>query len=623
MPQRILLLILTLSFVSFPQAGPPKRSSSATAKASPAKPSPAKPAAASKTSTAQNVSAASGAGTDLVIARSWMARMTLQEKVAQLVIIPFYGENPGVRSAAYRRYAQQVQQLRVGGLIIINRVQNGVVRNATPATMASFLNRMQRLARVPLIVGGDFERGASMRMLETTRFPHNMAFAAAKDVEASRLLGAATAREARAMGVQWVFAPVADVNNNPDNPIINIRSYSENPAEVAEHVRAYIEGARSDPRHRVMVTVKHFPGHGDTAVDTHLGLGKVDASRERMDQMELAPFRAAIAAGVDSVMTAHLWVPAIEPRQMPATVSPAVLTGLLRKELGFQGIISTDAMDMDGLSKQMPAGEAAVRAIEAGADVLLMPASAAVAIRAVSAAVMQGRISAARIDASVMKLLTAKARLGLHQSRTVNIEAINDSLELEEDEALAQRVAEGALTLLRNEGGVAPLRNPEAACWLMLTESRLGQQGRRLNEYLEERFPAARRVMLDPGMPEVEIDVVRNSLGGCESIVAAAYAGHRTTGALPEPYTRLLESLMAAGKPLMLVALGNPYLLRSFPNVPGYLVTFSTVPPSEVAVVKALTGQIPIRGKLPVSIPGLAKYGDGIMLGRSTTGATR
>ncbi|MBL8229706.1 MAG: hypothetical protein JNL98_14550 [Bryobacterales bacterium] len=551
------------------------------------------------------------------IVRQWMSRMTLQEKVAQLVIIPFYGENPGVRSAMYRRYAQQVQQLRVGGLIIINRVQNGIVRNAAPATMASFLNRMQRLARVPLIIGGDFERGSSMRMLETTRFPHNMAFAAAKDVEASRMLGAATAREARAMGVHWVFAPVADVNNNPDNPIINIRSYSENPAEVAEHVKAYIEGARSDPKHRVMVTVKHFPGHGDTAVDSHYGLGKVDASRERMNEMELVPFRAAIAAGVDSVMTAHLWVPAIEPAQVPATVSPAVLTGLLRKELGFQGIISTDAMDMDGLAKQMSGGEAAIRAMEAGADVLLMPASAAEAVRAVTAAVKQGRIPLARIESSLMKLLTAKAELGLHRSRAVNIEAISDSLELEEDEALAQRVADGAVTLVRNEGGVVPLRKPETSCWLMLTESRLGQQGRRLSEYLEEKLPAARRVPLDPGMTDGELEKVQSSLGNCDSIVVAAYAGHRTTGALSESYTKLLNSVLAMGRPVVLAAFGNPFLLRSFPNVPGYMVTFSTAPPSEVAVVRALTGQIPVKGKLPVSIPGLAKYGDGIPLSPS------
>lgn len=624
MRYRILLLTLVFHLLSFSQVGSPKtavRSKAgakpASSKAAVAKPVAAKPVTGAKPASAAKASAAKpSGGSDTAIAQRWMAAMPLSEKVAQLVIIPFYGDNPGVRTAMYRRYAQQVQQLRVGGLIIVNRVQNGLVRNAAPATMASFLNRMQRLARVPLIVGGDFERGASMRMLETTRFPHNMAFAAARDVEATKMLGAVTAREARAMGVHWVFAPVADVNNNPDNPIINIRAYSENPEEVAAHVRAYIEGAHSDPKHLVLTTAKHFPGHGDTAVDTHVGLGKIEASRERMDQMELMPFRAAIASGVDSIMTAHLWVPSIEPAQIPATVSPAILTGLLRKELGFHGLISTDAMDMDGLSKQMPGGEAAIRAIEAGADVLLMPGSAPEAVRALTAAVKQGRIPLARIEASVMKLLTAKARLGLHRSRAVNIEAISDSLDLDEDAALAQRVAEGAVTLVRNEGGLVPLRKPDAACWLMLTESRLGQQGRRLSEYLEENLPKAKRMMLDPGIPMVEVEAIESELSGCESFVVAAYAGHRTIGALSEPYTKLVGDLLASGKPLILVGLGNPYLLRSFPNVPGYVVTFSTVAPAEVAVVKALTGQIPIRGKLPVSIPGLAKYGDGIALSR-------
>ncbi|MCS7024273.1 MAG: glycoside hydrolase family 3 protein [Bryobacteraceae bacterium] len=548
------------------------------------------------------------------IARQWLARMSLREKAAQLVIIPFYGENPGTRSAQYRHYAQQVRQLGVGGLIIINRVHQGVVRQAAPATMAAFLNRMQRLSRVPLIVAGDFERGASMRMLETTRFPHSMAFAAARDPEASRLLGAATAREARAMGVHWIFAPVADVNNNPDNPIINIRSYSENPAEVAEHVRAFIQGAHSDPKNRVLVTAKHFPGHGDTNIDSHYGLAKLDVPLERIEQMELPPFRAAIDAGVDAIMTAHLWVPALEPERIPATVSSAVLSGVLRRRLGFDGIITTDAMDMDGLAKQMPAGEAAVRAIEAGADVLLMPSSAQEAVRAVTAAVQQGRISLARLEASVMKLLVAKARLGLHQARTVPIEDISDALELPEDETLAQRVAEGAITLTRNEGRLVPLENPEASCWLMLVESRLGLQGRSMAEQLAKEFPKARRWLLDATVSNGEIEKVRSAFQGCESVVAAVWAGHRSAGPLPDSYTTLFNELLAAQRPLVLVALGNPYLLRSFPSVAAYMVTFSTTPASEVAVVHALAGRIAIRGKMPVSIPGLVNYGDGLMV---------
>lgn len=551
--------------------------------------------------------------TDAQIVQRWMAGMTLSDKVAQLVVIAFYGENPNSRSTMYRRYVQQVQQLKVGGLVVLNRVNNGVVRNAVPATMAAFINRMQRLSRIPLIVGGDFERASSMRMTETARFPHAMAFAAARDVDASRALGAVTARESRAMGVQWVFAPVADVNNNPDNPVINTRSYSENPQEVADHVKAYIEGARSEPKNKVLVTVKHFPGHGDTNVDTHFGLAKVEAPRKRLDELELVPFRAAVESGVDAVMTAHLWVPALDDREVPATVSPAVLTDLLRKQLGFRGIITTDAMDMDGLRKQMPHGEAAVRAIEAGADVLLIPSSATEAVRAVVAAVLKGRVSRKRIDSSLQKVLEAKVKLGLHKAKIVDIEALSDALDWDEDEALAARVAEKAVTLVRNENGLIPLRDPASACWLVMGESLQGQHGRKLMEALSD-MPAGKRLLLGPDMPQAEIEDTVKQINDCGTVVAAVYAGPRSTGFMSDSYSQLLEGIQASGKPMVLVALGNPYLLRGFPKVPAYLVTFSTTPPSELAAVKAVLGKITIQGHMPVSIPGLAKYGDGIQL---------
>src|SRR6185295_19022884 len=215
------------------------------------------------------------------------------------------------------------------------------------------------------------------------------------------------------LGVQWVFAPVADVNNNPQNPVINIRSYGENPDEVAEHVAAYIDGAHSDPKNPVLVTAKHFPGHGDTTIDSHLDLARLEASRDRISEVELKPFQAAIAHKVDSIMTAHMTVPAIDPSDIPATVSVRVLTGLLREDLGFQGLVITDAMEMAGLAKQFNTGEASVRAIEAGADVLLMPPDPGVAIRAVLAAVGRGRISRKRIDDSALRILEAKVRLGL------------------------------------------------------------------------------------------------------------------------------------------------------------------------------------------------------------------
>ncbi len=542
-----------------------------------------------------------------------MSGLTQRQKIAQLIMIPFYGDNPSRRSRLYRQYAQRVQQLGVGGLILVNRVQNGVVQNAEPTTSAAFLNRMQRLARVPLIVGGDFERGASMRVAGAAKFPHAMAFAATGDVSLTRQLGAVTARESRAMGIHWVFAPVADVNNNPDNPIINIRSFSEDPQQVAAHVKAFIEGARSDPANRVLVTVKHFPGHGDTAVDTHLGLAKVEASKQRLEQLELVPFRAAIEAGVDSVMTAHLWVPSLESQEIPATVSPAVLTGLLRKELGFQGLVTTDAMDMQGLTSKFPGGEPAVRAIEAGADVLLMPANAEKAVSAVAAAIRSGRISAKRIDESVEKILRAKYRLGLHKQKLVQLESVNDGFDLEEDTALAQTVAEKAVTLIRNQANILPLAPSPDSCWFVLTESRFGTQGRRMIQELKQRNAAIRATLMDPLWTAAEIEESAKAASTCESIVVAAFAGYSGKAALPELQQKFLRSLMES-RPVVLVSLGNPYLVRAFPEGKAFLATFSTSQPSEAAAVRAVLGEIPLEGRLPVSIPGIAKHGGGLGL---------
>ncbi|MBL8174061.1 MAG: hypothetical protein JNK48_05290 [Bryobacterales bacterium] len=543
----------------------------------------------------------------------WMSRMSQRDKIAQLIVIPFYGDNPSVRSRLYRQYAQRVKQLGVGGLILVNRLQNGVAQNADATTSAAFLNRMQRLARVPLIVGGDFERGASMRVATATKFPHAMAFAATGDVALTRQLGAVTARESRAMGVHWVFAPVADVNNNPDNPIINIRSFSEDPHQVSDNVKAFIEGARGEGGNRVLVTVKHFPGHGDTAVDTHLGLAKVGATKQRLEQLELVPFRAAIDAGVDSVMTAHLWVPSIEPQEIPATISPAVLTDLLRKELGFKGLITTDAMDMQGLTSKFPNGEPAVRAIEAGADVLLMPANAEKAVTAIAAAIRSGRIKAQRIEESVDKLLRAKYQLGLHKKKLVDLESVNDGFDLEEDTALAATVAEKAITLIRNEGNLLPAQPGAGTCWFVLTESRFGTQGRRLLQEVRQRSAEMRAVSIDPLWTPAEIEAAAKSAGNCSATVVAAFAGYSGSGALPEFQQNFLRSLLES-RPVILVSLGNPYLVRSYPQVKAALATFSTSQPSEAAAVRAVLGEIPINGRLPVSIPGIAKQGGGLGL---------
>jgi beta-N-acetylhexosaminidase len=549
--------------------------------------------------------------------RRQLRGMSLHDKVAQLVIMPVYGEVTNTRSATFRKYQHFVRDLHVGGVIVTGHITNGTVRNAEPFAMAALLNRLQKASRVPLLVGADFERGTSMRVTSTTAWPYSMAFAAAKDLEGVKYEGAETAREARAMGVNWLFAPVSDVNNNPDNPIINIRSYGEDPAEVSSFVQAFIAGAHSDTHNPVLVTAKHFPGHGDTAQDSHLGLAKLDADRDRIESVELAPFRAAISAGVDSVMTAHLAVPALEPENEPATVSSKIITGVLKEELGFHGIVVTDAMDMEGLASLYDTAEASTRAIEAGADVLLMPKKAEDAINGVMAAVQRGRISRQRIDESVAKVLAAKARLGLNRKKVVDLEGIDDIVDSPEAEERAQQVSDHAVTLVKDEKDALPLRHPETTCLIAMTESRRSQQGQRLIEEVKKRAPNMLTVTVDPGMSKDDLDQVSQKTGGCTQIIAAAYvtvSAYRGNVAMAGSFPDFLNGLIAGKAPVTLVALGNPYLVRAFPNVSSYVTTYSPTPTSEVALAKALFGEIAITGRLPVSIPGVAKYGEGVQL---------
>ena len=553
----------------------------------------------------------------LPVAQRWLKSLDLHDEVAQLIVMPCYGEAFNVRSKTFRQYQHLIRDVHVGGMIVLGHIQYGSIRNAEPYAMAALFNRFQGLASIPLLIGGDFERGASMRVNSTTAWPYNMAFAAGRDLEASRLEGAATAKEARAMGVNWIFAPVADVNNNPSNPIINIRSYGENAKEVAAHVQAYIEGAHLNQRQPVLVTVKHFPGHGDTAQDSHIGMARLEASRERINEVELLPFRAAIEKGVDAVMTAHMAVPALEPEDIPATVSAKILTGILREQLKFDGLIVTDAMNMQGLSQMFNNKEAAVRSIEAGADVLLIPNNAEEAIAGVMAAVASGRISKQRLDRSVLKILNAKAKLGLDKVKTVDLKALGDLIGAPEDEEIAQKVADRAVTLLKDQKDMLPLRNAESATLLILAESRNGQQGRHLMEEVKKRAPRMNVVLLDPSMSKEALDEVAKATVGSSAVIVAAYVtvnAYRGDVALGGEYPSLMASLLAGNAPVALASMGNPYLIRSFPEVKSYLTTYSTTPTSETSLAKALFGEIGLVGHSPVSIPGIVKYGDGIQL---------
>jgi beta-N-acetylhexosaminidase len=551
------------------------------------------------------------------VAARWLRSLTLREKIAQLVVIPFSGHPMNTRSREYRKFVHLVGQEHVGGLILVNVSNGRLVTKADPLEAASFINRMQRLATVPLLVSGDFERGASMRVDATTTFPHAMAFTASRDPNEARVEGEITAREARALGVQWLFFPDADVNNNPDNPIINIRSYGENPDDVSTFVSAFIEGAHSVPGARVLTTAKHFPGHGDTATDSHLNLATIGGDKARLEEIEWTPFRAAIKSGTDAVMTAHIAVPALDDPGLPATLSPKIMTGILRDELGFKGIVVTDALDMGGIAKGFSVGDASVLALEAGADVLLMPQDPEASINAVAAAVRSGRITQKRIDASVMRILTAKAHVGLATKRTVDLDEIHSVVDSLESNAVAQRIADRSVTLVRNENDLIPLKDPASTAFFLLTEGRASIEGVAFASELRRRSAGAKVVTLDSTMSDMDLQVAVDAASQANQYVVVAFANvaaYRGDVALGGGFPQLVQNLLATKKPVAFISMGNPYLLRSFPDVAAYVTTYSTVPPSEVSAVKALFGEIAISGKLPVSIPGFAQYGDGIAL---------
>ena len=541
--------------------------------------------------------------------------LSLHDRIAQLIVVRGYGDYPESGNREYERFEHWIRDTHVGGFIVAGRIRNGDVIPAQPFEMAAFINHMQREAKTPLLVGSDFERGASMRVAQTARFPYLMAFGAAHDTEAIRRLGAATAREARALGVNWAFAPDADVNNNPDNPIINTRSFGQDPQAVAADVAAFIDGAHSDPGNYVLLSAKHFPGHGDTAEDSHMQLPKLDQPKERLESLELVPFRAAIAHGVDSIMTGHLAVPAFEPEPIPATVSRNVLTTLLRDELGFKGLVITDALEMQAVTSLYPGGQAAVRAFAAGADVLLMPTDPEACIQALMTAIGKKEISLQRLNASVQKVLAAKQRVGLFRNRLVNLDHISDDLETHKLDALAQNVADRAFTLVKDEKQLFPIASAEGSCLVIASEGEFSTRGQSLVSALQAAAVPVTVYVTHPSMPDTLLAEFATDISRCKQVYVATFitvGANRGNVGLQGGLSQFLKAVIAGPAPVALISFGSPYLYRDFPTVSAYAATFSVATTSEVAAAKAMLGEMAITGKLPVSIPPLATIGEGL-----------
>jgi beta-N-acetylhexosaminidase len=576
-------------------------------------------------------------------AQKTLKKLTREEKVGQIIMVQGLAEFQNTESAAFTAMQENLKKYHLGGVIITVRVDGPLLLRNQPYEAAMMTNRLQKGAGLPLLIAADFERGLSMRLLATPFFPYAMAFGATNNPKYAELFGEVVARESRAIGVHWNFFPVADVNSNPQNPIINTRSFGEDPQLVGEMLAAYIRGSRKGG---MLSTAKHFPGHGDTDTDSHLELARVPGSIDRLNNVELPPFQKAIDAGVDSVMVAHVTVPSLEPDpNKVATISHKIITDLLRDKMKFSGLIVTDAMNMRALtgiykaSGQNPAGQAAVDAFKAGNDLILMPSDLDGAYNGLLRAAESGEITAEELDARVLKILRAKASVGLHKGRLVDIDDIANRVARPVDLSLAQEVADSAVTLVidkssalnslvaernKKRGTSAPRQAydqtedvpGEGVVALILVDDLRTDMGRLFDRELRQRIPDAKVIYADNRVASLMMEQVTGAVLDAKAVVVAAYAapsaGRGTVGLRSGTGALLDRVLRVAGSKTAVVAMGNPYVAVNFPLVQTYLCTFSNAVTSESAAVKALLGEIAFKGKLPVTLPKIAERGTGI-----------
>ena len=553
-------------------------------------------------------------------ASSLLASMTLEEKAGQLLMPWVLGDFAPEGSEGFERIAEAVRDDGAGGII---------VSVGSPTEVAAKINTLQSLARYPLLVGADLESGAGYRMRGAVYLPNNielggatlfpslMALGATGDERLAREVGRITATEARAVGVHLPFAPVLDVNNNPDNPVIATRSLGEDPALVARLGAAFVRGLQE---HGAVATGKHFPGHGDTEVDSHVDLPVIRVDRERLDRVELVPFREAIAAGMGAVMSAHVSIPSLTGSiSTPGTLSPAVLSDLLRGEMGFDGLIVTDAMDMAAISRRFGSREAVVRALEAGADIILMPEDPGEARESLAAAVRSGRVSEARLDRSVGRILALKEEMGLDRNRFTDIAALHRKVGIPEHLDRAREVAEASITLLRNRRNLLSLRGTRTANVLSVTYRNPSNlfAGRYFNPRVRETYRRLRTEFVHRDSPGSEYERLLARAGRSDLVIVSAYVfAARTDGEpnLPEPLTDFVQALAARRVPHIVISFGNPYLLSDFPDAQAYMLAWSGSEASQIAAARALFGEIPIRGRTPTRLPPFFDIGDGIRM---------
>ena len=548
--------------------------------------------------------------------RTTLRSLTLREKVGQMVWPSVFGDYVSSSDSAWMKLRNWIVTDRVGGF---------TMSIGSPTEIAAKLNAMQRLARVPLLIGADLEAGAGFRasggyflpnaidLGGATVFPPLMALGATRDTALAYEYGRATAVEGRALGIHIVYGPVLDVNNNPANPVINVRSFGEDPAWVSRLGAAFVRGVQENG---MIATGKHFPGHGDTDINSHLALPVVTASRARLDSVELPPFRASIAAGVGAIMTFHGSMPALDSSGAPGTLSVAVLTGLLRKEMGFRGLIITDAMDMRGVLDRYGAVEAAKLAVLAGADILIQPENVTQTIDAVVAGVTEGRIPRDRIDSAVRRILRAKAGLGLQRNAQVDLERIRVVVGDSANRRLSERVSARSVTLVRDSAQLLPLTAGGSPTRRVLNlivarSTNLGA-GTTFTAALGRTAGRVRTAVLHSDDPFVDQARILPLLDSTDVVILGSYMAQQyeqATAGAPDGLGALVNAIQRSGKSLIVIGFGNPYLGGQLPQVGSYLIAWNGSRAAQLAAARVVLGlqppnrYIPIRMSISAPVP--------------------
>ncbi len=540
-------------------------------------------------------------------AEKTLKSMTLREKIGQMIVTGVLGDYKNINGEKFAEVKKQILENKVGGFVFYR---------GDALELAALTNEMQRVAKIPLFMAADFERGLPMQIRSGTSFTHNMGIAAAGNPQDAFRKGQIIAEEMKAIGINWLYGPVSDVLNNPENSMVNVRSYGENPEKMSEFVAAEVRGLRAGG---VISTAKHFPGHGDTAQDSHIDTPTINVSRERFERVELAPFRAAIGAGLDSFMTAHIALPQITGDSVPASLNPKINRDLIRKELKFDGIITTDSLGMGAIIKNYKGTDGAVLAIKAGADIALLPPNVKGTIDALEAAVKAGEIPEKQIDDSVRRLLKVKYRIGLIQNHSVDLNKVSQIIEKPENVKFANDLAERSITLLRNENKVLPLslKQAEKTLFIIAAGDDDADQGSVFKSAVEQRVKNARIVRVDKRTTAAEYERLLAEAKQAETILIGAFvkrAALKGTIALPDAEAEFIRRAIAANKNTAIVAFGSPYQIKQFPEAKSYLAAWAVEDVAQTAGTRAIFGETAITGHTPVSLPNFFKIGDGLQI---------